>query len=428
MRFTNFFIPTKKEVPSDAKLKSHILMIRSGMIRMESSGIYSWLPLGYRILSKIQKIIEIEHSLNNVHQMLMPTIQTSEIWKLSDRYDSYGKEMLKITDRHNKELLYGPTNEEMITVIGKDYIKSYKNLPLYLFHIQSKFRDEIRPRFGVMRAREFIMKDAYSFDVNKIDAQKTYEIFFNMYLKIFSKLGINIIPVKALSGEIGGDLSHEFHIISESGESDIVLEEGLINTKPDLDYDFYKKFYSSTIEYFNDNSEKDIKLISKKSIELGHIFLFGKKYSSAFEFKVNSADGHFNPFMGSYGIGLSRIPAAIIECSNDPKGIIWPKEISPFQIMILNLKTNNELCNNFCESLYKKLIMIDKDTLYDDRDERVGIKFSDADLIGIPVQIIIGKSFEEEETIQLKFRKNGIIKDFKADYFINNIIKILEND
>ena len=224
MRLTNFFIPTKKEVPSDAKLKSHILMIRSGMIRMESSGIYSWLPLGYRILSKIQKIIEREHSLNNVHQMLMPTIQTSEIWKLSDRYDSYGKEMLKITDRHNKELLYGPTNEEMITVIGKDYIKSYKNLPLYLFHIQSKFRDEIRPRFGVMRAREFIMKDAYSFDANKIDAQKTYKFFFNMYLEIFSKLGINIIPVKALSGEIGGNLSHEFHIISESGESNIVFE------------------------------------------------------------------------------------------------------------------------------------------------------------------------------------------------------------
>ena len=428
MRFSNFFIPTKKEVPSDAKLKSHILMIRSGMIRMESSGIYSWLPLGYRILSKIKKIIETEHSLNHVHQMLMPTIQSSEIWKISNRYDSYGKEMLKITDRHNKELLYGPTNEEMITVLGKDYIKSYKNLPLYLYHIQSKFRDEIRPRFGVMRAREFIMKDAYSFDINKADALKTYEIFFNMYLKIFSSLGINIIPVKALSGEIGGDLSHEFHLICNSGESDIVFEEDLVNSKTNLSYHFYKKYYSSTIEYFNNNPETDKKLISKKSIELGHIFLFGKKYSSAFDFKVNSSDNTFNPYMGSYGIGLSRIPAAIIESSNDSKGIVWPKEISPFEIMILNLKSNNELCYNFCNTLYEKLMMNDIDTIYDDRDERVGIKFSDADLIGIPIQIIIGKSFEEEGTIQLKYRKSGIIKDFKADNFINNIIEILDND
>ncbi|MDC3091795.1 proline--tRNA ligase, partial [Rickettsiales bacterium] len=225
MKLSKFFIPTQKESPSEAKINSHILMIRSGMIKMESSGIYTWLPLGFRVLEKIRKIIEIEHERLNINQFLMPTIQSSEIWKTSNRYDSYGKEMLRITDRHNKDLLYGPTNEEMVTSIGTDLIKSYKTLPLYLYHIQTKFRDEIRPRFGVMRAREFIMKDAYSFDIDKINALKTYEMFFNLYICIFEKMGLDIVPVQALSGEIGGDISHEFHILCNTGESNIYIDD-----------------------------------------------------------------------------------------------------------------------------------------------------------------------------------------------------------
>ena len=280
MKLSKFFIPTKKESPSEAKIKSHILMIRSGMIKMESSGIYTWLPLGFKVLEKIKKIIEKEHELCEVNQFLMPTIQSSEIWKKSGRYDSYGKEMLRITDRHNKDLLYGPTNEEMVTSIGSDLIKSFKALPLYLYHIQTKFRDEIRPRFGVMRAREFIMKDAYSFDIDKNKALITYEMFFNLYISIFEKMGLNIIPVRALSGEIGGDISHEFHILCDSGESNIYYDENVkkVNLK-DKNYSFYKHNYSSTDDFFDKLEDKPEKLIIKKSIEIGHIFLFGTKYS-----------------------------------------------------------------------------------------------------------------------------------------------------
>ena len=327
MKFSNFFIPTLKESPSDVKMRSHDLMIRSGMIRQETSGIYSWMPLGYRVLKKIINKVEQLHDENGINQMLMPTIQSSDIWRISNRYDTYGKEMLRIIDRNDKDLLYGPTNEEMITAIGKQYIKSYKNLPRKFYHIQTKFRDEIRPRFGVMRAREFIMKDAYSFDIDSSNGEKTYCEFFKLYLKIFNQLGIPVIPVRAPSGEIGGNLSHEFHLIVSSGESEIFLDTKLL----DQSFENFELNQILNLDSYTDDYYKEIenkKNFEKfRSIELGHIFLFGTKYSSSFNFNVDSENGKLIPYMGSYGIGISRIPAAAIELSNDNNGIIWPKGI-----------------------------------------------------------------------------------------------------
>ncbi len=407
MKFSNFFIPTIKENPTDAKLISHNLMLRSGMIKQETSGIYSWMPLGFRVLKKIISIIENEHDKIGVNQILMPTIQSSDIWKISNRYDSYGKEMLKIQDRNSKELLYGPTNEEMITSIGKQFIKSYKHLPRYFYHIQSKFRDEIRPRFGVMRAREFLMKDAYSFDIDKKNAEKTYENFFILYLNIFKKLGLPILPVRALSGEIGGDLSHEFHLVVNSGESEIFIDENILkNDFKKYNFSSIKNITSYTDDYFNEIKTPN-SLINYKSIELGHIFLFGTKYSDPFDFNIDSEAGKIKPYMGSYGIGVSRIPAAIIELFHDKKGIIWPNEISPFQVSIINLISTDSECTNFCNEIYSLFQSNKIEVLYDDRKERPGIKFADHDLIGIPLQIIVGKSFLSDNKITLKSRKDG---------------------
>ena len=391
MRFSNFFIPTLKNVSSDVKLKSHSLMLKSGMIRQEAAGIYSWLPLGYRVLKKIIKIVEDEHEKNDINQILMPTIQSSEIWKMSGRYDSYGKEMLRIKDRHSKDLLYGPTNEEMMTAIGKQYFKSYKDLPRTFYHIQNKFRDEIRPRFGVMRAREFLMKDAYSFDIDEKSSEINYQIFFQLYIEIFKKMGLPIIPVRAPSGEIGGNLSHEFHLIVESGESEIHIDEEIRGEDfKDFKISDILKLRSYTNEYYSSiGSPKGLKKF--KSIKLGHIFLFGTKYSKSFDLKIDTSNGKVIPFMGSYGIGISRIPAAIIEYFNDKSGILWPELISPFNFLILNLMSDNQKILECCSKIYKTLKENKLDVLYDDRDERPGIKFSDADLIGIPNVIVVGK-------------------------------------
>ena len=430
MKLSLFCIPTLKEVPSDVKLKSHNLMIRSGMIRMEASGIYTWLPLGFKVLEKIQKIIIDEHINESINQILMPTIQSADIWKQSERYDSYGKEMLKIEDRNNKELLYGPTNEEMITKIGSDVIKSYKNLPLSFFHIQSKFRDEIRPRFGVMRAREFLMKDAYSFDSSQEHLDVTYEKFYNLYIKIFNKLGLNAIPARALTGEIGGNLSHEFHLVCQTGESEIFLDKRLnLKNVNNFQYDqFEKNFFCATKEYAESNSKQIKDLNLTNSIEIGHIFSFGEKYSKKFNFKVNTPHGSVYPLMGSYGIGVSRIPAAIIECHNDEKGIIWPKKIAPFQIIILNLKSNNNECFNLGEKLYHELREKKIDVLFDDRDERAGVKFSNAELIGIPIQIIIGSAYIEKKEVSLKFRNQTEEINVSYDKILEKILEILLND
>jgi prolyl-tRNA synthetase len=426
MKYSNFFISTQKDVSKDVKLISHSLMLKSGMIRQETSGIYSWLPIGFRVLKKVIEIIEEIHNHHNINQILMPTIQSADIWKKSNRYESYGKEMLKIIDRHDKELLYGPTNEEMITAIGKHYLKSYKELPLNLYHIQSKFRDEIRPRFGVMRAREFLMKDAYSFDLTDEDCHRTYINYFRMYLLIFRKLGIPIIPVKAPSGEIGGSLSHEFHLIVDSGESEIYFSEELLeNNLLDLEDSELINIKSYTSDFDNLNIEKD-KLIKKKSIELGHIFLFGQKYSKPFDLQVDTMNGKIFPYMGSYGIGISRIPAAVIEKYHDNKGIVWPKEISPFQLTIINLLTRDESCCNFANSLYENLKKKKLEVFLDDRDESAGKKFADADLSGIPLKLIIGKKFLNDNLISMSFRSSEseeLIHISKVEDYIYKFIK-----
>ena len=426
MKYSEFFIPTQKEKSSDAKIKSHILMIKSGMIRQETSGIYSWLPLGFRILQKIIKIIEKFHEAAGVNQILMPTIQSADIWKQSDRYETYGKEMLRIIDRHEKELLYGPTNEEMITVLAKSFIKSYKNLPRYFFHIQSKFRDEIRPRFGVMRAREFLMKDAYSFDLDEKSGEKTYLMFFKLYLKIFKELGINVIPVRAPAGEIGGNLSHEFHLIVESGESEIYLDESLISSDfNNYSIDDVMALSSYTDEFFKTNEIK-LNLKKFKSIELGHIFLFGNKYSKSFNFFVDGEKDKFFPFMGSYGIGVSRIPAAVIESSNKKDGVIWPKNISPFSSIILNLDHKSDSVNKFCEEIYSSLKDDEIDILYDNRNERPGVKFSDAELMGIPLIIIIGKNYLNKKSITLINKYSNLEIDVPKSEAKNEIKRFID--
>ena len=426
MKYSNFFISTQKDVSKDVKLISHSLMLKSGMIRQETSGIYSWLPIGFRVLKKVIEIIEEIHNHHNINQILMPTIQSADIWKTSNRYESYGKEMLKITDRHDKELLYGPTNEEMITAIGKHYLKSYKELPLNLYHIQSKFRDEIRPRFGVMRAREFLMKDAYSFDLTDEDCHRTYINYFRMYLLIFRELGIPIIPVKAPSGEIGGSLSHEFHLIVDSGESEIYFSEELLeNNLLDLEDSELINIRSYTSDFDNLNIEKD-KLIKKKSIELGHIFLFGQKYSKPFDLQVDTMNGKIFPYMGSYGIGISRIPAAVIEKYHDNKGIVWPKEISPFQLTIINLLTRDESCCNYANSLYENLKKKKLDIFLDDRDESAGKKFADADLSGIPLKLIIGKKFLNDNLISMTLRSSEseeLVHISKVEDYVYKFIK-----
>ena len=419
MKFSNFFISTLKESPSDVKMRSHDLMVRSGMIRQETSGIYSWMPLGYRVLKKIIDKVEQLHDENGINQMLMPTIQSSDIWRISNRYDTYGKEMLRIIDRNDKDLLYGPTNEEMITAIGKQYIKSYKNLPRKFYHIQTKFRDEIRPRFGVMRAREFIMKDAYSFDIDSDNGEKTYCEFFKLYLKLFKQLGIPVIPVRAPSGEIGGSLSHEFHLIVSSGESEIFLDTKLLDQSfENFELNQILNLDSYTDDYYKEIENKNY-FEKFRSIELGHIFLFGTKYSSSFNFNVDSENGKLIPYMGSYGIGISRIPAAAIELSNDNNGIIWPKALSPFSVHLLNLNIEDSECTEFCEKFYTEIKERNIDIIYDDRNERPGKKFSDADLIGIPLQIICGNSFK-------KNREISILKRAKKDQINIDVVNAMD--
>ena len=355
----------------------------------------------------------------------MPTIQSSDIWKISGRYDSYGQEMLKINDRQNKELLYGPTNEEMITAIGKHYLKSYKDFPINLYHIQSKFRDEIRPRFGVMRAREFLMKDAYSFDITDDDCQKTYIDYLRMYLLIFKKLGIPIIPVRAPSGEIGGSLSHEFHLIVDSGESEIYFSDELLDKDlADLSDSELINITSYTSDFKEINSKKD-NLTKKKSIELGHIFLFGQKYSKPFNLQIDSIDGKIFPFMGSYGIGISRIPAAVIEKFNDQKGIIWPEQIAPFHLNLVNLLTNDDNASLFVDSLYRSL-KNKVEVILDDRNESAGKKFADSDLIGVPIKVIIGKRFLNDNQLGIIFRdsqKEVLVDSSKVEEYIFNLTK-----
>ena len=438
MFWSKYFIPTSKEIPSGAKIPSHQLLIRAGMIKQESSGIYSWLPLGLRVLKKIEKIVRYEQELAGAIEILMPTLQSSDLWVESGRYDGYGDEMLKISDRHKANLIYGPTNEEQVTDIFRSYIKSYKNLPLNLYHIQWKFRDEIRPRFGLLRGREFLMKDAYSFDLDQEAAIISYYKMFTSYMKIFKKLGLNAIPVVADSGPIGGELSHEFSIITNTGETEVYYDSRIVKIDDEqADYsnnksleNYFKNitnFYSAT----RDKHSRDIfnqlpKEFQKngKAIEIGHIFSFGYKYSKPMNAFVSDAKGNNIPvYMGSYGIGISRLVSAIIEVYHDDKGILWPISIAPFQIGIINLGKNDEECLQASEKIYNELKENNFDIIYDDRDESVGKKYADMDLIGVPFQIIIGPRDLKRNNCELKDRKN----DSKVCIDIKNVVTELSN-
>ncbi len=419
MRLSSYFLPTLKETPNEAKIASHRLMLRAGMIKQSAVGIYSWLPLGHRVLQKIIQIVREEQNKAGAQELLMPTIQSAELWHESGRYDDYGKEMLRITDRHKRELLYGPTNEELITDIFRSSVRSYRDLPLNLYHIQWKFRDEIRPRFGVMRGREFLMKDAYSFDLTKEDSDKAYQNMFVAYLRTFARMGLRAIPMRADPGAIGGNqsLSHEFHVLAETGESDVFYDkafdsvslEDMANADLEMANKLQSLYAAAEEEHDPDNMPIDSDDVqSGKGIEVGHIFQFGTKYSEPMGATVTTPDGDQVPVeMGSYGIGVSRLVGAIIEANHDDKGIIWPESVAPFKVVIINMRTNDEGCTGVCDDLYAQLEDAGVEVLYDDRDERAGVKFADAELIGIPWQVVIGPRGVKEGIVELRSRSGG---------------------
>lgn len=427
MRLTEYFLPTLKETPAEAQIASHRLMLRAGMINQTTSGIYTWLPLGLRVMEKIEKIICEEQDRIGCHKVLMSTIQPAELWRQSGRYEDYGKEMLRFQDRHEREMLYGPTNEEVITDIIHQYVKSYRQVPQVLYQIQWKFRDEIRPRFGVMRGREFLMKDGYSFDLDFESAKKTYERIFESYLKIFARMDLTAIPVKADSGAIGGDMSHEFQIVAPTGESaiyydaafdDLSLEQRNLETIGSLYAAADEKHDPAACPVPAD------RLKTARGIEIGHIFYFGTKYSEPLGAKVAGADGQMITLeMGSYGIGVSRLVAAIIEANHDDQGIQWPESVAPFMVGLLNLKIGDKRAETVAESVYHNLTARGVEVLYDDRDERAGTKFADMDLIGLPWQIIIGSRTINEGIVEVKCRRTGAREELSLEDALHRVSK-----
>lgn len=424
MRLSRYFLPILKENPKEAEIASHRLMLRSGMIRQQASGIYTWLPLGKKVLDKVCNIIREEQNRAGALEILMPTIQSADLWRESGRYDAYGLEMLRIKDRQERELLFGPTNEEMITDIFRTYVRSYKDLPLNLYHIQWKFRDEIRPRFGVMRSREFLMKDAYSFDVDYESSKAAYNRMFVAYLRTFSRLGLRAIPMRADTGPIGGNLSHEFIILADTGESAVFCEKRFLDMDvPAADIDFsdsakledvvkqWTTPYAATEEMHNEDVWGKIAAldqIAARGIEVGHIFHFGTKYSEPMKATIMGADGKEHLVsMGSYGIGPSRLVAAAIEASHDDNGIIWPRAMSPFDFGVINMKVGDEKCDAISEEIYNKLTNAGFNVLLDDSQERAGSKFATMDLIGLPTQIIVGPKNAGENQVEIKDRKTG---------------------
>ncbi len=428
MRLTQYFLPTLKEDPKEAEIASHRFMLRAGMVKQNSAGIYTWLPLGLRVLKKIERIVRYHQDIAGAQECLMPTIQSADLWKESDRYDAYGKQMLRITDRHDREMLYGPTNEEMITDVFRSYLKSYKDLPKNLYHIQWKFRDEIRPRFGVMRGREFLMKDTYSFDLTKADAVYSYQKMFLAYLKTYTDLGLRVIPMKADTGPIGGDLSHEFILLADTGESEVFIDEKWMNTDLSGKDIFYKNkaqldsyfkemtgIYAATDET-HDGVNAPVNLIKTRGIEVGHIFYFGTKYSEALKATVQTKEGKNVPVeMGSYGIGVSRLVGAIIEANHDEAGIKWPSAVAPFDVGLINLKVSDEETSAVCKDLYDNIKNVGLDVLYDDRDTNAGGKFADMDLIGLPWQIIVGPKGLKNGIVELKKRETGERNEVSLD-------------
>ncbi len=424
MRLSRYFLPTLREPPREAEIVSHRLMLRAGMMRQEAAGIYAFLPLGLRVLRKIEQIVREEQDRSGAIELLMPTIQSAELWRESGRYDAYGKEMLRIQDRHEREMLYGPTNEEMITEIFRASVRSYKDLPKNLYHIQWKFRDEVRPRFGLMRGREFLMKDAYSFDVDEAGARHSYNKMFVAYLRTFKRLGLTSIPMRADTGPIGGNLSHEFIVLADTGESQVFCHKDYLGMAvPDEKVNFddiaglqntvdqWTSLYAATEDMHEADKFAAVPAdaqVSARGIEVGHIFYFGTKYSLPMKAVVATADGKEVPVhMGSYGIGPSRLVAAIIEASHDDAGIVWPEPVAPFKVALLNLKQGDAATDGACDQLYAELTAKGVDVLYNDIDERAGAKFANADLIGLPWQVMVGPRGLAEGKVEVKNRKTG---------------------
>jgi prolyl-tRNA synthetase len=426
MRLSRYFLPVARETPADAQIVSHRLMLRAGLIRQTAAGIYAWLPLGLRVLKRIEQVVGEEQNRAGAVELLMPTLQSADLWRQSGRYDAYGPEMLRIRDRHDRDMLYGPTNEEMITAIFRDSAKSYRDLPRILYHIQWKFRDEVRPRFGVMRGREFLMKDAYSFDLDEAGMRASYEAMFVAYLRTFARLGLTAVPVKAPTGPIGGDLSHEFHILADTGESALFYDAAI----EDISRDELLAADSSTIArltglYAMEEEEHGKvpdcpvpaeRLRTRRGIEVGHIFAFGTKYSASMGLSVQTREGEqVHPQMGSYGIGVSRLMGALIEANHDEQGIVWPDSVAPFRVGLVNIRSDDGSVTSAADEIYGRLSDAGVETLYDDRDERGGAKFATMDLIGLPWQLVVGPKGLERGIVELKRRATGEREDLSIE-------------
>ncbi|RST31120.1 proline--tRNA ligase [Sphingomonas ginkgonis] len=438
MRWSSAFLPVLKESPADAQIVSHKLMLRAGLVRQTAAGIYAWLPVGWRVLRKIEQIVREEQDRAGAQELLMPTMQSAELWRESGRYDAYGPEMLRIRDRHEREMLFGPTNEEMITALFRDDVSSYRDLPRTLYHIQWKFRDEVRPRFGVMRGREFLMKDAYSFDLDEAGARQSYYTQLLAYLRTFQRLGIRAVPMKAASGPIGGDLSHEFIVLAPTGESEVFYDaafEGFDWNQADVAYgdaegltrlfEQVSGTYAATDETHDAARWSQVpaeKQRTGRGIEVGHIFYFGDKYSKAMGLKVSGPDGRpLTPMMGSYGIGVSRLVGAIIEASHDDSGIVWPEAVAPWTVGLVTMRADDGPSSAAADDLYAKLNAVGVDTLYDDRDERGGVKLGSMDLLGLPWQVIVGPRGIANGVVELKNRRTGEREELSAEAVLNRL-------
>jgi prolyl-tRNA synthetase len=438
MRLSKAFLPVLRESPADAQIVSHKLMLRAGLVRQTAAGIYAWLPIGFKVLKKIEQIVREEQDRAGAIEMLMPTIQSADLWRESGRYDAYGPEMLRIKDRHDREMLYGPTNEEMLTALVRDDMKSYRDLPRTLYHIQWKFRDEVRPRFGVMRGREFLMKDAYSFDLDEAGARMSYYTQLLAYLRTFQRMGIRAVPMKAASGPIGGDLSHEFIVLAPTGESEVFYDsafEAMDWNREGLCYgdeaglkalfDEVSGTYAATDETHDEARWAEVaedRRRTGRGIEVGHIFYFGDKYSKAMGLKVSGPDGGMvTPMMGSYGVGVSRLVGAIIEASHDDSGIIWPEEVAPWAVGLVTMRGDDAASIAAADDIYGKLNGAGVEVLYDDRDERGGAKLAGMDLIGLPWQLIIGPRGLAAGTVELKNRRSGEREELSIDSALSRL-------
>ncbi len=445
MRLSRYFLPILKETPADAQIVSHRYMLRAGMIKQASAGIYSWLPLGYKVLKKVENIVHEEQQRAGHIPMLMPTLQSADLWRESGRYDDYGQEMLRIKDRHDRDMLYGPTNEELITDIFRSNISSYKDLPLTLYHIQWKFRDEIRPRFGVMRGREFLMKDGYNFDLTKEDALHAYNRHLVSYLRTYERMGLQAIPMRADGGPIGGDYTHEFLVLAETGESEVFYDSEITDLKfgeREIDYDSVEQCqavleeftsrYARTDETHDEevfNQVPEARRRSARGIEVGQIFYFGTKYSDAMGATVQDREGNQVPVhMGSHGIGVSRLLGAIIEASHDDKGIIWPEGVTPFHAGIVNLRQGDGDTDAACDALYAALTAKGLEPLYDDTEDRAGAKFAKQDLIGLPWRITVGPRGLKNGVVELTSRRTGESEEMSPEAAVDRIAQIYGRD